>query len=169
MRPILWLLSIGGALGAAYGLYHLEHEVQTMERELAQLQDAGRRNAEASQVLQAEWSYLNRPERLQELAARHLVLMPSTIRQIVAKPQLLAALPLAAPSAEDTEALERVELAAIPIPSPKPLPPRAAAAATGLPATSVLASIKIQSAPPRVLPLPVPAAFHPAVEPGAAR
>ena len=37
---------------------------------------------EAVQVLHAEWSYLNRPERLAALAARHLDLAPMTPRQI---------------------------------------------------------------------------------------
>lgn len=131
MRMILWVLSIGGALGSAYGLYQLEHEVKTMERSLARLDDAMRRDGEAIQVLQAEWSYLNRPERLQDLVGRHLTLIPSGLKQIVAEPSALAALPAAVvrdagPTADEAV----VRLGSIPVPEPKPARPRRVVAPT---------------------------------------
>jgi len=131
MRMILWVLSVGGVLGSAYGLYHLEHEVKTMERALTRVEDATRRDNEAVQVLQAEWSYLNRPERLQDLATRHLHLGPSALKQIVTAPALLAALPVARPA--DDGGTETVTAAAIPVPEPKPAPPRRAVPAIPAP------------------------------------
>lgn len=131
MRMILWVLSIGGALGSACGLYQLEHEVKTMERSLARLDDSMRRDNEAIQVLQAEWSYLNRPERLQELVGRHLTLTPSGLKQIVAAPSALAALPAAVVREAGPMADEAIVPAvSIPLPEPKPAPPRRVVAPT---------------------------------------
>lgn len=155
MKLLLWVLSVGGALGAAYGLYHLEHEVKTMERALAKVDESARRDSEAIQVLQAEWSYLNRPERLQELSARHLSLTPSMLKQI-ATPAALAGLPQAvARLSEDAFAPLPIE-ASVPIPVPKPSPPRRAAvpvAPPPVPATPM----------PKAVPMPgmtVAAAFR---------
>lgn len=160
MRMILWVLSIGGALGSAYGLYQLEHEVKTMERSLARLDDAMRRDNEAIQVLQAEWSYLNRPERLQELVGRHLALTPSGLKQIVAAPSALAALPAAvvreAVSIADEAA---VQMASVPLPEPKPAPPRRMAT----PSAPTLPETATPRQAPKVVPIAavaVPAAFR---------
>jgi hypothetical protein len=139
MRMLLWVLSVGGALGAAYGLYHLEQEVKTTERQLARVDEATRRDGEAIQVLQAEWSYLNRPERLQELSARHLTLNPSLLKQIVAGPTALTELPRAPARRADAEATPVEAGAQIPIPVPKPAPPKRAVA------------------PPPLVPQPAPA------------
>jgi hypothetical protein len=149
MRVLLWVLSVGGALGAAYGLYHLEHEVKTTERQLARIDEATRRDGEAIQVLQAEWSYLNRPERLQELTARHLTLSPSLLKQIVAAPGAVAELPRAPVRYLDADGeLRPVEASSrIPLPAPKPALPKRAVAP---PAPTV-------PAVPRVLPVVAPA------------
>jgi hypothetical protein len=151
MRTLLWVLSIGGALGAAYGLYHLEHEVKTMERALTRVEQATRRDSEAVQVLQAEWSYLNRPERLQELTQRHLTLSPLLLKQIVATPTALAALPDAPPRTEADEGDGRaVEVKApVPIPVPKPAPPRrmvvpAAPVVAASPPVAVAAAFRVE-------------------------
>jgi hypothetical protein len=137
MKLLLWVLSVGGALGAAYGLYHLEHEVKTMERALAKVEEGARRDDEAIQVLQAEWSYLNRPERLQELSARHLSLAPSMLKQI-ATPAALAELPRAmARLPGDAFAPLPIETVSVPLPVPKPALPRRAAVPVAPPATPV--------------------------------
>jgi hypothetical protein len=159
MRMILWVLSVGGALGAAYGLYLLEHEVKTMERSLARLDDATRRDTEAVQVLQAEWSYLNRPERLQELSTRHLNLTPSALSQIATAPSMLAALPVAATRTTDSESTEPLPVSAIPVPAPKPLAPRRAVVP---PASAPLAPQIVQALRPAQKIAPVAAVAVPA-------
>jgi hypothetical protein len=165
MKLLLWVLSVGGALGAAYGLYHLEHEVKTMERVLSKVEEGARRDSEAIQVLQAEWSYLNRPERLQELSTRHLSLAPSMLKQI-ATPASLTDLPRAVARLPE-DALSPIEISAVPIPVPKPQAPRRAPVQAAVP---VAAPAKPTPAPtpapapaPKVTPLPgmtVAAAFR---------
>jgi cell division protein FtsL len=74
----LWLAIAGiGALA----LYQLKHEVIALEKELARLNREIVREQEAIHVLRAEWSHVNRPERLQALAQRHLELQPLAPRQ----------------------------------------------------------------------------------------
>lgn len=56
------------------GLFHLTHEVRELEEELARLNHDILAEQEATHVLKAEWSYLTRPDRLEELNLRHLKL-----------------------------------------------------------------------------------------------
>lgn len=60
----------------AYEVRHLEERYDSLEREIAEHQ-------EAIHVLRAEWSYLNRPERLEALAEQHLGLKPVAGRQMI--------------------------------------------------------------------------------------
>ncbi|MFQ5783287.1 MAG: hypothetical protein ACE5H8_00505 [Alphaproteobacteria bacterium] len=66
---VLWVALIGIV---AFGLFQLKHAVQRLEDELAGLNRELLASEENIHVLRAEWSYLNRPERLAVLAARHL-------------------------------------------------------------------------------------------------
>lgn len=70
----------------ASGLYLVEHEVQELERRLRRLNSDLLESQQAIQVLKAEWSYLNQPDRLQELAARfagRLRLAPIEAAQVI--------------------------------------------------------------------------------------
>ena len=72
-----------GIIGAmAFGLYQVKHAVQAREDELARLNRDLIASEEAIRVLRAEWSYLNRPERLARLAGDHLALAPMAAQQI---------------------------------------------------------------------------------------
>ena len=71
------------AAGAALFLFHIKQEVREMEKELGIAQSDILRHQEAIQVLRTEWSYLNRPARIAELAARHLDMQQLTARQFV--------------------------------------------------------------------------------------
>lgn len=92
---ILWVLL---AMIAGVGLYLLKHDVQTMEDQLARLNRQITKDRTEIHVLQAEWTYLNDPERLRDLVAKHLPgLKPVSSTQV----STLAALPLrSAPGAE---------------------------------------------------------------------
>ena len=78
-RNIFWIV-LAGTLG--YGLYHLKHEVRALEDELFRLNRQILAEQEAIHVLRAEWSYINQPQRLQSLAARHLELQPTKPAQL---------------------------------------------------------------------------------------
>ena len=95
---LFWVMLAGGA-GVA--LFLLKYEVQAREDRLAHINAEIIRTQEAIQVLRAEWSYLNRPDRLADLAQRHLDLVPATGRQISVS---LAAVPDAPPA--DTQAID---------------------------------------------------------------
>lgn len=82
MKPasvILWIVIVGVM---TTGLFQLKYAVQSSEDELARLNRDLIATEEAVQVLHAEWSYLNRPDRLAALAERHLKLVPMAPEQI---------------------------------------------------------------------------------------
>ena len=76
---VVWVGVIGSM---AFGLYQLKDAVQRSEKTLAQLERELITSQESIHVLRAEWSYLNRPERLRELAGRHLALGPVVPDQV---------------------------------------------------------------------------------------
>ncbi len=81
IRPTsLVLLALAAAAGGA--LFHVSFEVSALDDRLAELNKNIRDDREAIHVLRAEWSFLNQPERLEELARRHLDLMPVAGNQL---------------------------------------------------------------------------------------
>lgn len=85
MRPMLYILSAMMLLVLAFWAYRENYATQRALRDLAQLQDdiAGLREDIAMQ--RAEWAYLNRPERLKELATVNfdrLLLLPLEPEQL---------------------------------------------------------------------------------------
>ena len=74
------------------GVYAMKYEVERLDDQVAAVQRKIAAQEETLLVLEAEWSFLNRPERLQELANRNLSLKPVAVRQIGA----IEALPLRA-------------------------------------------------------------------------
>ena len=71
------------AITAVAGLYALKLEVQALEGELRALNTRIIAGQDAIRVLRAEWSYLNRPARLQQLAEAYLDLQPLSTGQII--------------------------------------------------------------------------------------
>ncbi len=81
IRPTsLILMVLAAAAGGA--LFQVAFEVSELDDELAQLNRDIRTDRDAIHVLRAEWSFLNQPERLEELTRRHLDLLPVTGAQI---------------------------------------------------------------------------------------
>jgi hypothetical protein len=66
---ILWVC-LAGAMGAT--LFFIKHEVKDLESRLGAVHHDIARNEDEIHVLNAEWSYLNDPARLRDLAERHL-------------------------------------------------------------------------------------------------
>ena len=88
---VLWFM-IATCLGVA--LFMLKHEVQRREEQLAQLHRQILSSQEAIHVLEAEWSYLNRPDRLEALVRRHLDLVPLDTQRLGSIELLPMRLPL---------------------------------------------------------------------------
>ncbi len=87
------------AAALSVGVYAMKYEVERLDDQVVALQKKLALQEESLQVLEAEWSFLNRPERLQQLAARHLALRPVAVRQIGA----IEALPLRASARTELE------------------------------------------------------------------
>ncbi|MEQ8747777.1 hypothetical protein [Pyruvatibacter sp.] len=70
-------------LAVAFALYHVKYETQAEQRDIRNLTAELATEHDAIQVLQAEWSLLNQPERLEGLVERHTDLQPLAPAQIV--------------------------------------------------------------------------------------
>jgi hypothetical protein len=77
---LVWLV-LASCIG--WAVYQLKYEVQRLETRLAVVNRQILADQEAIQVLKAEWSYLNQPAHLAELAQRFLGLEPVGIKQMV--------------------------------------------------------------------------------------
>lgn len=80
----------------AIGLYLVKYSVQDVQRDVAAVRADLAHEKESLHLLNAEWAYLNRPERLRALADRHLDLVPLDSRAI----GNVAVLPAAASTAD---------------------------------------------------------------------
>ncbi len=74
------LMALAAAAGGA--LFHVSFEVSELDNRLTTLNRDIRDDRDAIHVLRAEWSFLNQPERLEELARRHLDLVPVSGAQL---------------------------------------------------------------------------------------
>ena len=81
IRPTSLILMVLAAT-AGGALFQVAFEVSELDDELALLNRDIRTDRDAIHVLRAEWSFLNQPERLEELTRRHLDLLPVTGAQI---------------------------------------------------------------------------------------
>jgi hypothetical protein len=101
IRPgtALWALCV---VLVSYALFQMKYEVMRQETQLAGLNKKIAESREAVRVLNAEWSYLTQPARLDELRKRYLTLVPIGTAQlgtIAAIPLRDAAAPAAVPVA----------------------------------------------------------------------
>jgi hypothetical protein len=129
----------------SFGLYQLSYEVQRLEDELVELNRALSQERETIGVLQAEWSYLSRPDYLQDKAQRLLGMRPSTAKDIIA----VESLPWrqdrgnAAPQLPGPAAPALPPMAAAPA---APAPP-AAVTAQSVPLPPVASSVQVAAKP----------------------
>ena len=79
-RTTVLFLFLAAALSLA--LFSLKYQVQDLEDEFVALNRSISAERRAMHVLEAEWSYLNDPQRLGALAARHLGLRPVDSEQL---------------------------------------------------------------------------------------
>ncbi len=90
------------AIGVGVSLFLLKYKVQDLEDQLHASQAQVARDRAAIKVLQAEWTYLNDPERLRRLSSEHLGFALPTARNIVD----IAALPFRAEAGGPVQATQ---------------------------------------------------------------
>lgn len=78
------------ALCTGFLLFWVSQQVQQVEREHKQLMLSNLQEEESIRVLRAEWDYLNRPERLEELSTKYLNMAPVNASTLV---QSISAIP----------------------------------------------------------------------------
>jgi cell division protein FtsL len=80
-------------LGLAFVLYSLEHRMRAGERALAKLDHQITEERELIRLLDAEWSYLTRPTRIERLAREHLAMGPLAPAQVVPEAEIARRIP----------------------------------------------------------------------------
>jgi cell division protein FtsL len=106
MLRVFNALLVIGVLAAAYLIYGLEHQRRAVELEIAGLKLRIAEERETAKLLEAEWSLLTRPDRIEHLARKHLKLAPMDLRQLAGEAELGAKvppLPVVAPGTPGTD------------------------------------------------------------------
>lgn len=93
MKPRMAVIFLAASVAMGYGVYKVKYEVRALKVRSSQLQADISRDHESIEVLQAEWAYLTRPTRLEELESRYLDLAPVKPGQVLALGDVDAALP----------------------------------------------------------------------------
>ena len=93
MHKFLNAILVLTVLVSGFMLYSLEHATRGTEREIAKLQSGIADEHEQIKLLNAEWSSLTRPDRLQALAAEHLKLETIHAAQVVSPEELASKVP----------------------------------------------------------------------------
>lgn len=104
MRSLFYVLSALAVMGLAYWAYQENYHTQEASREASRLRREIGSLREALGVLKAEWAYLNRPDRLSELALLNfdrLQLLPLEPSQFGNVATVTYPLPAAVPEAGD--------------------------------------------------------------------
>lgn len=83
MIKLFHVIAIGALISSATYAYSVKYDTLLHGEQLAKLKLRAQKEREAIAVLKAEWQFLNRPERLQLLAERHLNTQPLAVTQLV--------------------------------------------------------------------------------------
>lgn len=167
IRPVT-LVSLIAAAGAGLYLYQVKHSVSMLDRELREVNRQTEVVRERTQVLRAEWALLNEPDRLRQVAQRHLALEPMAPAQFIRDAELERRLPAARPFAGPPSLFGPPEAPAkapeaIMVPAPvaaAPAPPVLASPAPALRPAVVEPPPRLNAAvtpPPAPRPAPPPA------------
>ncbi|MGF7161345.1 cell division protein FtsL [Rhodoligotrophos appendicifer] len=93
MLRILNGILVVALMGLAFWLYRLEYDARVAENQISTLKRQITGEYEAIRLLRGEWAHLTRPQRIQELAAKHLTMAPLQPPQIIAAQDLATAIP----------------------------------------------------------------------------
>ena len=86
----LWIVLM---LGASALLYHTSYQVQELEHQRNRLDVERSAELENIHVLEAEWTYLTSPTRLQRLTTKYLALRPVKVAQIMRRDAIAQKIP----------------------------------------------------------------------------
>lgn len=75
------LITIPCLLG--FGILVMKNQVQGLEKQLVSINKSIQDDVKTIHVLKAEWSHLNNPTRLRQLAEKHILLNPVQAEQII--------------------------------------------------------------------------------------
>lgn len=180
IRPITLACAFVAAISGLY-LYHVKHETQLLERSITRTNQAIETARERAGVLRAEWTLMNDPERLAELAGQFLKLGTVSPRQFTTLADLggrlpaIRALPVRPDTSTDTPTADIPDAgnevadpsAEAPLPLPPPAPPRAVMATAVRPVTAPATPTLVTLGPAITAPSAIAAAGMPAVRPQA--
>lgn len=82
MRKLMPLWLMLAFIVAIFGLYKVKEEVKAIKDQIAKTSRELESERESLHVVNAEWAYLNRPERLQALADKYLASSGMLVNQI---------------------------------------------------------------------------------------
>lgn len=83
----LTLFLLTGLVALSFVIYEIKYDTREMEDRVASLRLEIQKERDAIAILRAEWSHLNRPERIERLAKKHLGYAPMQARQMVTPEQ----------------------------------------------------------------------------------
>ena len=83
MLRLLNVILVVCVLASGFGLYTLEHKTRSVERQIASIDTKIESEYEFIGLLNAEWSLLTRPDRLEVLARDHFKMGPVLPDQLV--------------------------------------------------------------------------------------
>ena len=72
-----------GLAALAYGIYQVKYETRALDERIAALHTEIEDERDALAVARAEWSLLNRPERIERVAKKYLELAPAQPAQLL--------------------------------------------------------------------------------------
>ena len=72
-----------GLVALAYVIYQVKYDARALDEQIVDLNKKIEGERDGIALLRAEWSLLNRPERIERLAAKYLKLAPPQPRQLV--------------------------------------------------------------------------------------
>lgn len=70
-RPVI-IIAIFVLVANVVGLFHVKHKVQNLKKDLVEINRQLMSDREVIHVLNAEWTYLNSPNRIRKLADKYL-------------------------------------------------------------------------------------------------
>lgn len=88
---IVSLLLMSCLVTLSFAMYEAKYDTVEVEEQVSALRLNIQKERDAIAILRAEWSHLNRPERVERLARKHLGMAPVQARQMVTMEQLTAA------------------------------------------------------------------------------